>query len=274
MKLYKSMPPSSSSFLDSFFLLCWIQRALKTRSNRQNTVKPISFFNLHSFSISETPHIRHGSCPWRASTPQHQRYPTWINVNPQILPQNLRPRNPNPNIPSLLRHPRTFPLHTTHRSSAQPMDFLRRRLQLLLPRLPLRLLSPLHRRRRLHRRLSLHFEARFFHLNDLSYPPRPESTLRHFHLGLSLDAHLLHRVLDLLGLSFLLVASNLRSLLGSSRLHDGSVAFSQRGLCSWAGLRFRRHEEELRLAKREDLYGLCGGFHLSRSLWIRFWSFR
>ncbi|CAG7897554.1 unnamed protein product, partial [Brassica rapa] len=90
-----------------------------------------------------------------------------IHLNQETISKNLLPHNPLPNLPSLLRHPCPFSLHSAHSRQARLLRPTKLRpfparldrapyLPVQLPHLPLLLLSPLNRRCSLHSRFSLH----------------------------------------------------------------------------------------------------------------------
>lgn len=133
-----------------------------------------------------------GSGGGRASILEHHQHPQRINRHSQTVSQNLLPRYPNFDIPPLFRHLSSLSLHSPY-SLAASVRPLRRLLRLveapdfpvLVPHLPLRLLSPLHRRRGLHCRLSLHLQARLLLLHHLCHSQRFQAPIRHFPMGFS-----------------------------------------------------------------------------------------
>ena len=126
-----------------------------------------------------------------------------------------------------------------------------------LPPLPLRLLPPLHRRRRLHRRLPLHLQGRLLLLHPLRHPPRLQAPLPHLPMG-----HPPHDPLQLPHPPLLgphdprhrhrqlppplpRYPHRPHSLFSRPRLHHRPLAPRLRRLRPRARLRPRRHEEVL-----------------------------
>ncbi|CAN0911856.1 hypothetical protein LINGRAPRIM_LOCUS977 [Linum grandiflorum] len=158
------------------------------------------------------------------------------------------------------------------------------RLPVLLPHLPLRLLLTLHRRRRLHRRLALHFQARLLLLHLFRHPQGPQTTLHHLRLRRPPHARLQHCLPHLPrhlhsrhrhsepSTCDLLPHRHLRLVSRRPRLHHCLMAHGQRCFRPRAYLRIRRHEEELRAAQGENPSCCCAGVWLLGNLRSDFWD--
>ncbi|KAE8770413.1 hypothetical protein D1007_57828 [Hordeum vulgare] len=265
-------------------------RAILTTPN--HAAPQLRRVQIKSIAGSPLPPHHHGAGDARSRGAGRGGPGAGLRRDPARRAAHLRAAHGLPRLPALLRRARALPLHPPHPPPHPDLRLHRHlrpvgrplRLPVPLPHLPLHLLAPLHRRRRLHRRLPLRRQAGLHLLIPLRAAAHPAPPPPHLPLGLAPHARLPRRLRPhrrpphrplrparhrLHPASALLAPRPPRRripLPRHPRLHLRALAPRQRHLRARAGMRPRRHVQEQAAPSGPHPHGLRPRFLLLRRL--------